>query len=358
MPRRRLLKFAIVVPAHDEEGGIARTVQSLQQVAWPAECRRIVVVADNCTDATAARAAVAGALVLERQDDARRGKGYALDHAFTRCMAEQWADAVVVVDADSVVSPNFLEAIAARLECGELAVQVRYGVLNVGDSWRTRLMAIALAAFHDVRSRARERFGFSCGIRGNGWCLSRECLRRVPYGSFSLVEDVEYGIALGVNGIRVAYVDEADVRGEMVSRPDIAARQRQRWEAGRLQLIRGTFPALLRGIFTGRSRVCLDLLLDLLVLPLAHVALCVVLLAGCALALALAFAANAVLGGLALLCTGSLIAYVLRGWALSGTGSAGLADLLRAPGYVLWKVLLLLRRGAPTAWIRTDRETR
>src|SRR2546430_6026638 len=108
------LRFAIVVPAHNEEAGIAATVANLLSVDYPRDAFSVVVVADNCTDGTAARAEAAGARVLVRHDDERRGKGYALLHAFdllcqprSRDGADVSAevDAVVVVDADTVVSP-------------------------------------------------------------------------------------------------------------------------------------------------------------------------------------------------------------------------------------------------------------
>ena len=91
---------------------------------------RVLVVADNCTDSTAALARAAGAEVLERDDTERRGKGYALDFAFHASQAHGWADAVVVVDADTEVSANLLEAFAARIENGAKAIQAHYGVLN------------------------------------------------------------------------------------------------------------------------------------------------------------------------------------------------------------------------------------
>src|SRR5580693_8198462 len=80
----RQLRFDIVVPAHNEAVGIAHTIANLRQLDWPADRYRILVVADNCNDETAAIAAAAGAHVLERHDETQRGKGYALKFAFQR----------------------------------------------------------------------------------------------------------------------------------------------------------------------------------------------------------------------------------------------------------------------------------
>jgi len=345
------LPIAIVVPAHDEEAGIAATVQSLLSLDYPRHLFRVLVVADNCSDQTAERAREASATVLVRDDEVRRGKGYALEHAFERILRDDWAAAAVVVDADTVVSPNLLRAFAARLEAGELAIQADYAVRNVDASWRTVLMSIALGLVHVVRPLARERLRLSCGLRGNGMCFARAALERVPHRAFSIVEDLEYGIRLGEAGIRVAYAGEAHVYGEMVSTGRAAASQRRRWEGGRFAMARLHAARLLRDAVRLRDRVRLDLALDLLVPPLSVLAAPVAVGLGAAILLG-SGAATVVFGASALF----LVAYVVRGWMVSGTGSRGLLALLCAPGFVAWKLAILAVRSRPKEWVRTARE--
>jgi len=352
----RRLRFDVIVPAHNEAAVIDGVVASLRKLDWPADGFRVLVIADNCTDSTAVLARAAGAEVLERHDTERRGKGYALAFAFQASQAHGWAYAVVVVDADTEVSPNLLEAFASRIENGAAVIQAHYRVLNSQASWRTRLMAIAMASFHRVRSRARERLRLSCGIRGNGWCITHRLLRQAPYRAFSLTEDIEYGIDLGLAGYRVRYADEANVAAMMVSGEQAARTQRQRWEGGRLQLIRSRTPALLRAARGPDGGVCLDLALDLLVLPLSYAAINVaVLIVVASVALVWNPSMESWLW-LGLGCGMSLSLYVLRGWQLSGVGMRGLVDLLRAPFFVLWKVLLMLRAHKSAEWVRTKRE--
>jgi 1,2-diacylglycerol 3-beta-glucosyltransferase len=352
----RRLRFDVIVPAHNEAAVIERTVVSLKKIDWPADRFRVWVVADNCGDITAALARGAGARVLERQDTARRGKGYALQYAFRASLDESWAHAVVVVDADAEVSANLLEAFAARIEIGAHAVQAHYGVLNPHASWRTRLITIAKASFHIVRSRARERVALSCGIRGNGWCVTHDLLKTVPYAAFSLTEDLEYGIDIGMAGFRVAYADEAHSDADMVSTEQVARKQRQRWEGGRFQLIRAKTLPLLAAALRRRSAVCLDLALDLLVLPLSYVALNVIALTVVAAALSWWRAVFYAWLWLGAAFAASLVLYVLRGWQLSGIGAQGWLDLARAPGFLVWKVVLMLNPRKSGEWVRTDRE--
>lgn len=350
-------RFLVVVPAHDEEGGIERTVRSLLALDWPVAQRRVCVVADNCRDATAARAAAAGAEVMVRVDADLRGKGYALQHAYDAALAERWADAVVVIDADTDVDTGLLRAFAIRLAAGACAVQAFYGVRNPGASWRTRLITLALALFHRLRGRGRERLQVSCGLRGNGMCFALDTLRQVPHQAFSLVEDLEYGVALGRAGIRVWYADEAAVRGDMVASGKASGSQRQRWEGGRAEYARRHGPALLREALRRRDRVLLDLAADVLTPPIGYVGLGAMLLALAALALAVLGMLSPLPLAVAVLPLLLLGLHLVRGVQLSGLGARGWLDLAAAPVYVFWKIgLLLSRRVNGGQWVRTQRE--
>jgi 1,2-diacylglycerol 3-beta-glucosyltransferase len=350
-------RFDIIVPAHDEERGILGTLASLSSIEYPAESFRVLVVADNCLDKTADKARSAGALVLERNDPALRGKGYALASGYDRSMADGFAEAVVVVDADSVVSPNILRQLSTRLADGEEALQAEYGVRNGGASWRTRLMVLAFALFHTVRSLGREKLGVSCGLRGNGMCFSIALLRRVPARAFSIVEDVEYGVALGLAGVRVGYVHAAKVLGDMPTSGAGSRSQRERWESGRWQLARKYAPNLARTGASRRDPLLLDLALDLIIPPLTWLA-CVAVV-GTLLATAavtrLGVSSTVIFPWVAALL--GLGIYVARGIQLAGGGPRSILDLLMVPAYGVWKLTLLLRseRRHPDEWVRTTR---
>jgi cellulose synthase/poly-beta-1,6-N-acetylglucosamine synthase-like glycosyltransferase len=355
------LRFDLIVPAHNESAGIAETVKSLLALDYPADLRRVLVVADNCTDDTAACAGAAGATVLVRQDATLRGKGYALKYAFDRSLADDKADAVVVVDADTVVSPNLLHAYAARFDAGAKACQAEYGVRNPNASWRTRLMVIGLATFHGVRSLGRERLGVSCGLRGNGMAFANEVISVVPHEAFSLVEDLEYGIRLARAGYAVRYVDEARVLGEMVSSEKASRSQRRRWEGGRFAMMKTHGLPLLREALARRDGMLFDMAMDVLVPPLSYLFL--TLAAGTAIAMFLAMAGvpGAALGAIPwTVALGMVILYVLRGVMLSNTGLRGLLDLAYAPVYILWKVALSAsgseKKQKEAEWVRTTRE--
>lgn len=351
------VRFDIIVPAHDEEAGIARTVENLQTLEYPRDQFRVIVIADNCTDRTAAIARQAGAIVWERAS-AQRGKGHALRFAYQRSADDGFADAVVVVDADSQVSKNLLRAFATRLSAGARAVQAEYGVLNVHASWRTQLMTLAFALFHGVRSTARERLRLSAGLRGNGMCFTHELLREHPHRAFSVVEDVEYAAQLSEAGVRVQFAADAHVLGEMPSGEKASRSQRRRWEGGRSDLLRRHVPSLLRRFVASRDIAALDTALDLLVPPLSR--LCFAIAAGLVLSGAYSAWSGSVSTSLGLFsfCAAAIGLYVVQGYRFSGLGRAGASALVRAPAYLIWKLMLRFKRPehARDEWVRTARE--
>lgn len=348
--------FDIIVPAHDEATVISATVASLRALDWPADRYRIIVVADNCNDDTAVLARTAGAEVIERIQPELRGKGLALQYAFTASLqrTQDPCDAIVVIDADSQVSPNLLMAFASRLAHGAQVIQALHGVANPGASWRTRLAAVAYAASHAVRGRGRERLGVSCGLRGNGMCFTLELLRRHPFQLNSMAEDLEYGVQLGLSQIRVHYADEAQVNAEMSTSAKAASSQRRRWEFGRLEVLRSYCSPLLLTATRYRSGICLDLALDLITPPLGYLLLLIIALASISLGLSSWGPSLQFWSYWAMTLTLLLFMHVMRGWQLSQTGWRALLDLLRVPFFVLWKIYTLLRR-REQQWTRTTR---
>jgi 1,2-diacylglycerol 3-beta-glucosyltransferase len=265
---------------------------------------------------------------------------------------------VVVVDADTLVTRNLLRAFDARLQAGARAVQAHYGVANRTVSWRTRLMHIGFTLFHDVRSRARERLGVSCGLRGNGMAFASTTLREVPHDAFSIVEDVEYGIRLGLLGHRVEYAGDAQVLGDMVSSERASRSQRTRWEGGRWMLARREGGRLVSEALRRRSLLLLDLAMDLLVPPLTYVALATS--AGALVSAVWIVWGHGSVWVIVPWCAAlvGFAMYVVRGVWLSRAGWRGIVDLMWAPIYMIWKVLLALRpsRSRKDEWVRTTRE--
>jgi cellulose synthase/poly-beta-1,6-N-acetylglucosamine synthase-like glycosyltransferase len=340
---------AIVVPAHDEEAGIAQCVASLFACEMGDEPFTVLVVADNCSDKTADAARAAGAEVLVRFDPERRGKGYALELAFDH-LGSRGFEILAVVDADTTVAPSFVREIRCAVAAGADAVQVRYVVSNASASVRTRLAHIAWLAFNVLRLRGRATCGFSVGILGNGFALTRATIEAVPYRARSVVEDLEYHLMLVRAGRRVDFVETSEVSAAAPTNTKAMSSQRARWEGGRMRVARDTIPALFRNVLAGRWRL-LEPLLELALLPLSmHVGLLMV-------TVAMPWTASR-----AYACIGLAIVavHVLAALVVGRASARDWLALLAAPGYVAWKLALMpaIARASKksASWVRTERE--
>jgi hypothetical protein len=338
----------VLVPAHNEEKLIGRCIRSIASTAGHGV--DIVVIAHNCTDATAAEAEAAGARVLVLNDPDQKGKGCALSYGFNASLAEA-AQAVLVIDADSVISYGLIAAVRQKFLAGAQALQCRYEVYNSEENDRTRLMKLAFQGFNVIRPRGRERLGLSSGILGNGFAVRREVLKRIPYGYYSVVEDLEYHLALVRAGIRVEFVDTAVVKGEMPCSDHGARTQRARWEGGRRRMMKQWAPRLMGELLRGRVRL-LEPLLDLLAMPIAT-EVCLLLIA---VFFPVTWLRLYALGGFLILASHVAAA------AACGTGLRGTMKVLAAvPAYIFWKLWIFrdINRGSrmDSTWVRTARET-
>jgi glycosyltransferase involved in cell wall biosynthesis len=354
-------RLTVVVPAHNEEQVIGRTLDSLRRLDYPADLLTIHVVADNCTDATAELVRAAGIEVHERTAPDAPGKGPALQWVLAR-LRDTPADAVVFVDGDTSLHPDALRRIDAELRRGATVVQAHYAVRDAGSSPTVAFRAAAFAARTFLRPLGRTAIGGSAGLHGNGMAFRTEVLDRRGW-SDHLTEDVELHLDLLLDGTLVAFAPEATVEAEMPETLEAARTQHERWERGRLDLLRRYAPRLLRRTLNGgpAGRVAyLDALLDQLVPPFS------VVVAGSGLwgTAALIQAAVAPTPArrrelvLAAAVVAAQVGYVLTALRLVGAPASVYRSLLRAPAMVWWKVKLwgrVLTRRSDGRWIRTAR---
>jgi len=257
-------RFAVIIPAHNEEHTIPNTLESLDELDYPPECYGVFVIADNCSDATAEVARGYGCTVLERAAPERRAKGYALSWAFERIPEEY--DAVVVVDADTKVDPGLLDTFARAYE-PSAALQA-LNLQAVGSSASSVASFLASALQNYLKPLGRESLGFSAGLGGNGMCIPRNLLDDVPWRRFGLAEDVEYHADLVLAGRKVLFVPEARVFATAPSSLSGLRSQRLRWERGRVEALkRFAGPLLVRSI-RKRDAASLETLIAIAAPPL------------------------------------------------------------------------------------------
>ena len=338
---------------------IARCVRSLRAQTYPAGLYRVVVIADNCTDDTAAIASEAGAhLVLTRDEPQSRGKGRALRWAMDRLLADEFAaEAIIVVDADSLAEPDFLARLVIPFEAGAAAVQGE-SLLYASDSRGADLRVSAFLLINRVRPMGRAVLGLpATHLAGNGMLLARDLLLAKPWEAFSSTEDLEYSLAVQSEGGKIAFAGGAVLMSPAAPNPQAAEQQQLRWEGGKIYLTRIHLPRLLERGFRERRLSILGAAFDLAVPPLGFLAVAAVggsLLGACFATLAL-LPVWTVAPWLAAL--GSIPLMVVIGLRAGHAPREGYLALLRAPLFLMAKPLRMYRvlkfRG--DTWVRTER---
>jgi cellulose synthase/poly-beta-1,6-N-acetylglucosamine synthase-like glycosyltransferase len=327
------LRFLVLIPAHDEASVIG---ECLASIGADKRARDLVlVVADRCTDETASIARRFGASVLERGPEEEPGRAAARQAGLEYARALEW-DAVVMLDADSVIEPGFFDACERALATGVDAVQAR------SESKRGRTLATeaSLAAFAlqgITLPRGRDRLGLSVRLRGTGMAIRRPLALAHRFRA-PASEDLHFTLDLMLDGVRCRHVDAARLRSEGESRWSTFGGQKVRYEAGRIAAARSYVPRLLGRAFRKRDAACLEAAWFLATPPFALAALSV--LAGLTLAaIAQAWVVAAIFG--AGLVTLALV--ILIGLIQARAGLRTWLALLAAPWYLGWKAIIQLR---------------
>ena len=355
-------RFAVIVPAHNEEAVIEKTVVNLLDIDYSSDLFQVFVIADNCTDKTSVRSSKKGAVVLERENKNLMGKGHALRWCFELLIksSKQKFDAFLVIDADTFVARDILKVLNFYLNMGDKVIQCADLVKPVPGAWSSEITRVGLYLYNYVRPLGRKMLNLSAGLRGNGMCFTADVLEKIPWQAYSQTEDVEYGLILILNDVNVSFAPEARVYAVMPANPRNAETQRARWEIGRFPLIKNYSLKLLKAAITKRSIRIFDSFIELItpafvnlfvitlllfittfILSISHILTTKIFLVTCSVVFALQ------------------VFYVIGGLYLSKADINAYKVLWKAPKYIIWKLILYLRliiKGHTKLWIRTARE--
>jgi cellulose synthase/poly-beta-1,6-N-acetylglucosamine synthase-like glycosyltransferase len=323
------VRFLVLVPAHNEEAVLGDALTAIAADRRPGD--QTLVVADRCTDATASIARAHGALVLERKPWEAPGRAAARQAGIELALGLDW-DAMVMIDADSVIEPGFFGACEALLATGAAALQARSEAAD-GGGLVARASSAAFALQGVTMPRGRDRLGLLVRLRGTGMVLRRQLVERFSFHA-PASEDLFFSLDLCLAGYRPRHVDTARLRSANPGSWSSASDQRQRYEAGRMAAARSYLGRLLRRA----DPASLEAAWWLASPPFAVAAAS--LGAGLGLAgLAHSLRLSAVLAALLLLLAGALFV------ALGQTGASARtwAAVLTAPFYVAWKLGVQLR---------------
>jgi cellulose synthase/poly-beta-1,6-N-acetylglucosamine synthase-like glycosyltransferase len=346
---------AVLIPAHDEATTITPTLRAI--VPQLKSTDRLLVVADNCSDETAAVARAEGAEAIERNDLTLRGKGYALSYGL-RHLESGSPQVVIIIDADCHVAESAIDRLARECVRTGRPVQALYLVYAQNSSGpRARFAQFAQTLKNLVRASGLHRVGLPCQLAGSGMAFPWSCIRRSQFATGHIVEDLKLGLDLAWSGTPPRFCPQALVTSPFPSSDEGLRSQRTRWEHGHLSVIVSETPRLLLRALMKRDRALLAFALDLSVPPLSLLLLLSVVLWLASLALyagtdepyPLELTSAAIL---------ALAASVLLSWARYGRDILSVGSIALAPLYVIWKIPVYVRFlvARQLEWVRSKRD--
>ncbi|HEX4918777.1 MAG TPA: glycosyltransferase family 2 protein [Limnobacter sp.] len=354
-PRNRPTRVAILVPAHNESVHLLPTLHAL--LADAQANTRVVVVADNCTDDTAAVARAAGAEVIERDDPGKRGKGYALDFGIQH-LASCPPEVVIVMDADCLPEQGALGWLAEMAQGRQKPVQALYVMNNPGRAGlRVKIAQFAWCVKNLVRPRGLHQLGLPCQLTGSGMAFPWHTLQAVSLANGHLVEDMQLGMSLIAMGHGPVFMEHAVVSSQFPSQETGLQSQRTRWEHGHLSMMMSEgFPQIWQAL-RHRNSTLFWMALDVCVPPLALLVLSLLLWTGFVTTVGVLTAQWWPWAmSMGLLCV--LGFAVVVAWMKFGRGMVSAIELLYAPLYALCKlpvyVGFVVRK--QSAWVRSKRD--
>lgn len=350
--RRRV---AVLVPAHDESTNLLPTLADIKAQLRTGD--RLLVVADNCSDDTAAIATAAGADVIERNDQQRRGKGYALDWGL-RHMSVDPPEIVIVIDADCRLASSAIDQLVATCWMTRRPIQALYLMISAEESpINLRAAEFAWRVKNWVRPLGLQALSLPCQLMGTGMAFPWDVIHSADLASGRIVEDLKLGLDLALVGSPPMFNPFAGVTGCFPYSHEGIQSQRQRWEQGHLGMIFTAAPRLIVAGVLQASPDLLALAFDLAVPPLTFLALMATgiwLIAGTAALLGISSAAIFV----ASVSLFALAAGVFVSWLKFGRDIMPPRSILLMLSYLIGKLSLyrkILSRKLGSDWIRTDR---
>ena len=346
---------AIIIPAHDESIGLVPTLNDLKPQLLPND--RLIVVADNCSDDTAAVAGLAGAEVIQRHEPDKTGKGYALAYGLAY-LNDRPPEFVIFVDADCRLQADMVPRL--KLACATFKCPVQACFLMKAAEHSPISHALAEFAWiikNWARPLGLSRLGLPVQLMGTGMIFPWQLIKNVSLASDNLVEDLKLGLDLAIAGHAPRFYPQVVGTSEFPQSAKGTDSQRQRWIQGHVSTIQNSVPKLLFAALVTRNWPLLALVIDLAVPPISMLFLLIT---------------STFFAGLALIAAGAqnTVAVISVFNLLGLTGALYLAWLKFARELISWRDVPLIvaqlcrklpfyfgiyARRKATSWIRTDR---
>ncbi len=263
-------KFAVMIAARNERAVIGDLIASIKAQNYPQELIDIYVIADNCTDDTAAIAREAGACVFVRNNKEQVGKGYALDYGLQAIWQEfpnAGHEAYFVFDADNVLDSNYFREMNKTFDSGARVSTSYRNSKNFDSNWISAGYGVWFLREAKFLNQARITLNTSCAISGTGFFIAADILKSAGGWKWHLLtEDIEFSASSIISGERIQYCPTAILYDEQPTTFRASWNQRFRWAKGFYQVFAHYAWGLVKGIFKnerGHKFACYDMLMTI-----------------------------------------------------------------------------------------------
>ncbi len=256
-------KFAIIIPARNEELVIGNLIQSLRQQNYSKEDYDIFVLPNNCNDNTEEIAENFGVEIINCKNQLINSKGDVLRYAF-KFLKDKDYNAYIVFDADNIVHPNFVREMNKYLCLGYRVVQGYRDSKNPSDTWISSSHSLHYIIQNFFMNKARMNINKSCFINGTGFMISKELINDLGYDSSTITEDIELTVKCGFNNEKIAFAEKAITYDEQPTDFVVSWKQRKRWSVGTLQCLKEYYKQILKDIFINKNFESIDSIMFLI----------------------------------------------------------------------------------------------
>lgn len=245
---RKQRKFAVLFPAYKEDRIIESVVRSFLTQEYPKELYDVIVISDHMQDTTN-RTLSQLPIRLLKADYEESSKAKALNLAMDHLERTQY-DVVVILDADNIVDPDFLQEINKAFDAGVQAVQAHRTAKNRNTEVAV-LDGVSEEVNNSIFRRGHVRLGISSALIGSGMAFDYLWFYENVRHLHTSGEDKELEVLLLKQGIFIEFLNHVLVYDEKTQGEKSFYNQRRRWLASQIAQWERIYRDLPKAIFSG-----------------------------------------------------------------------------------------------------------
>jgi cellulose synthase/poly-beta-1,6-N-acetylglucosamine synthase-like glycosyltransferase len=246
MRKKEHFSYLILYPAYNEDRVIVNSVQKFLAQYYPYNCFHVAVISDHMQPETNEKLAALPITLLQPIFE-KSSKAKAMQYAMNQIEGDY--DFIVILDADNVVEPHFLEQLNTECAKGYKAIQCHRCAKN-NDNDIAVLDGVSEEINNTIFRKAHNRIGLSSALIGSGMCFDYQWFKENVYKLTTAGEDRELEALLLQQKIYIHYEPNIHVFDEKVSNKDNFQKQRLRWMTAQIQSLFRMLPYIPKAIMT------------------------------------------------------------------------------------------------------------